>query len=78
MNKMSRTLKTKGLNIIAVGMCLCAIGAFSFFGPAPAHAQDNCLYAGLAYSHNACRDNQRCNNGVWADDCHCNNSCPAG
>lgn len=78
MSKIPKLLNLRALKVraIAMGLCLCAIGAFSFWGHAPvvreAHADDGvvCLYAGLEYSVGACRDGQRCSEtGTWIDGC---------
>lgn len=78
MNKMQKTLNIRALKAraIAMSLCLCAVGVFSFWGTASVvrevHADGGvvCLYAGLEYSVGACRDGQRCSEtGTWIDGC---------
>jgi hypothetical protein len=69
--------KITPIRLIAIVLCLVALGTYFIFVPTPSHADEadcNCYYNNGKYSDQACRGKQRCScnsdcsSCIWVDD----------
>lgn len=67
------------MRILALAMCVLALGVFFAFAPRPVSAEDcQCVYGGDPFTPGACFNGQRCMCGsppncgcMWKDDANC-------